>query len=69
MTRPQARCGRPLRDGGNAYAEAVRQAGVEVWPRCSEDMIPGFFGLGLSPGGSDACAEICRATGDLLRQT
>lgn len=35
----------PLRDGGAAYAEAMREAGVPVVYRCQEDLIHGFVNL------------------------
>lgn len=33
----------PLRDGGAAYAEAMRESGVGVVYRCQEDLIHGFL--------------------------
>lgn len=56
----------PLRDEGNAYAGALADAGVPVIHRCYEDMIHGFFGMGIIPGGYETCAEISRAVGSLL---
>lgn len=56
----------PLRDEGNAYADAMADAGVPVIHRCYEDMIHGFFGMGIIPGGYETCAEIARAVGSLL---
>jgi acetyl esterase len=35
----------PLRDEGNAYAERLREAGIDVVLRCYEGQIHGFFGL------------------------
>lgn len=56
----------PLRDEGDAYAAKLVDAGVPVIHRCYDDMVHGFFGMGVIPGGLDTCAEICRAMGTLL---
>lgn len=57
----------PLRDEGDAYAAKLADAGVRVIHRCYDDMIHGFFGMGVLPGGMDTITEICRAMGELLR--
>jgi acetyl esterase len=50
----------PLRDAGNAYAEALSAAGVEVVHRCFEGLIHGFFGLGpFSRAAQAAIDQIC----------
>jgi acetyl esterase len=36
----------PLRDEGQAYAEALREAGVRVDDRCHQRLIHGFFSMG-----------------------
>jgi acetyl esterase len=57
----------PLRDEGIAYADALEKAGVPVTARCYDDMVHGFFGMGVLPGGPAMAAEIAAATGDLVR--
>lgn len=56
----------PLCDEGDEYAEKMRDAGVPVVHHRYDDMIHGFFGMGVLPGGLDTCAEICRAMGSML---
>jgi acetyl esterase len=52
----------PLRDEGEAYAAALRAAGVEVTQSRYDGMIHGFFGLGaLLDAGSEAVVEVGRA--------
>jgi len=58
----------PLRDDGRMYADALRAAGVPVHYRCYDDMIHGFFGMGLLPEGMAVAIEVCAAMGDLMRQ-
>lgn len=56
----------PLRDEGNAYAAALAAAGVPVITRCYDDMVHGFFGMAVLPGGLATATEICTAMGHLL---
>ncbi len=53
----------PLRDEGNAYAEAMRAAGVDVVSRCYDDQVHGFFGMGVLPDGMAVATEVCDAIG------
>ena len=58
----------PLRDDGNAYAEALSAAGVKVVHRCFEGLIHGFFALGpLSQAAAGAVDRICDDLRDALR--
>ncbi|MEZ5241564.1 MAG: alpha/beta hydrolase [Microthrixaceae bacterium] len=59
----------PLRDEGSAYAERLSDAGVPVWYRCYDDMIHGFFGMGVIPECLGMATEIARATARPLHQT
>ena len=56
----------PLRDDGRAYADALTKAGVPVQYRCYDDMVHGFFGMGILPGGMDMATEVCAAMGTLM---
>lgn len=56
----------PLRDEGDAYADRLRDAGVPVRWRCYDDMVHGFFGMGVLPEGMAVITEVCAAMGDLM---
>ena len=56
----------PLRDEGRAYADRLAEAGVSVRYRCYDDMVHGFFGMGVLPEGMAIATEVCAAMGDLM---
>jgi acetyl esterase len=57
----------PLRDEGEAYAEALRAAGVPVQQQRYDGMIHGFFDMGpISPAAQAAIDESCARFGELL---
>jgi acetyl esterase len=58
----------PLRDEGAAYAGALAGAGVAVEYRCYDDMVHGFFGMGVVPDCLALATEVCDAMGSLMRQ-
>jgi acetyl esterase len=58
----------PLRDDGDAYAEALSAAGVKVIHRSFEGLIHGFFALGpLSQAAAAAVDRVCDDLRELLR--
>ena len=57
----------PLRDEGRAYADALASAGVPVEYRCYDDLVHGFFSMGILADGAAIAAEICARVGELLQ--
>ncbi len=58
----------PLRDDASSYARALAAAGVPVRYRCYDDMIHGFFGMGILPEAMAGAVEICQGMGELMRE-
>lgn len=56
----------PLRDEGREYADALAAAGVNVQYRCYDDMVHGFFGMGVLPNGIARITEICAVMGEMM---
>ena len=59
----------PLRDDGEAYAEALEEAGVPVLRRRFDSLIHGFFAMGVaSDAASAAIEEVCAELSKALNQ-
>lgn len=59
----------PLRDDGEAYATALREAGVEVYLRRYDGMVHGFFDMGRwSPVAQSAIDQVTLLFGEALRR-
>jgi acetyl esterase len=57
----------PLRDEGNAYADAMAKAGTKVVRRQYDPLIHGFFNLtGLHDASRDAVVELARLTKEVF---
>ena len=50
----------PLRDEGRAYAALMAQAGVPVVDRCFDDLIHGFYNIGITRATLMAADEVNR---------
>ena len=58
----------PLRDDGEAYAEALEAAGVSVRKRRFDSLIHGFFAMGTaSTAALEAADEVCDELRELLK--
>lgn len=58
----------PLRDEGEAYAQALRGAGTEVRVLHYDDLVHGFFDMAFSPAADRAIDEALAAYRDLLHR-
>jgi len=58
----------PLRDDGSGYAADLEAVDVEVEYRCYDDMVHGFFGMGVVPDCLALATEVCDAMGALMRR-
>jgi acetyl esterase len=58
----------PLRDDGQAYADRLKRAGVDVEYRCYDDQVHGFFNMGILADSLALSIEVCDTMGRLMHR-
>jgi acetyl esterase len=58
----------PLCDDGQAYADKLTSAGVEVEYRCYDDQVHGFFNMGILADSLALSIEVCDAMGRMMHR-
>jgi acetyl esterase len=58
----------PLRDEGQAYANKLKSAGVDVEYRCYDDQVHGFFNMGILADSLALSIEVCDTMGRLMHR-
>ncbi len=58
----------PLHDEGQAYADRLKRAGVDVEYRCYDDQVHGFFNMGILADSLALSIEVCDTMGRLMHR-